>query len=77
MLYRKAHLEDIEREREENESFRKACENKLKNTIAGTIDKDFYKKCFHILAKNFHPDNANGDTEDMKCLNLLKQEWGI
>jgi hypothetical protein len=77
MLYRKAHLEDIEHEREENESFRKACENVLENTIGETLDKDFYKKCYRILAVKFHPDNTDGDMEDMKSLNELKKRWGI
>ena len=39
------------------------------------IKKAFYKKCFRILAQNFHPDNANGNIEDMQMLNQLKQSW--
>ena len=39
--------------------------------------KAFYKKCFRILAQNFHPDNANGNIEDMQMLNQLKQSWEI
>lgn len=41
------------------------------------IKKAFYKKCFRILAQNFHPDNANGNIEDMQMLNQLKQSWEI
>lgn len=77
MLYEKAHLEDIERTREENERLRKAFKSELENTIGGTMDKNFYKKCYRVLATKFHPDNGEGNIEDMKLLNQLKQTWGV
>ena len=45
------------------------------NNMFGVME--FYKKCFRILAKNFHPDNLDGSMEDMKNLNQLKAMWGI
>lgn len=77
MLYKKAHLEDIERTREENERLRKAFKNELENTVGGTMDKNFYKKCYRVLATKFHPDNGDGDIKDMQLLNQLKQTWGV
>ena len=26
-------------------------------------NKDFYKKCYRLLAKNIHPDNSDGNIE--------------
>lgn len=73
MLYRKAHFEEVEycnRKFAEFES-RKSVSADLK------VDKEFHKKCFRILAKSFHPDNGEGNIEDMQLLNQLKQTWGV
>lgn len=73
MLYRKAHFEEVEyynRKFSEFES-RKSVSMDLK------VDKEFYKKCFRVLAKSFHPDNGEENIEDMQLLNQLKQTWGV
>jgi uncharacterized membrane-anchored protein YjiN (DUF445 family) len=40
-------------------------------------EKEFYKQCYHVLAKSIHPDNSEGDLEAMQYLNKLKDLWGI
>lgn len=41
-------------------------------------DKVKLKKCFKVLAKHFHPDGPNGDTEVMQFINdKLKKEWDL
>ncbi len=75
MLWKKAHYEEVaEFNRRLDEWNKKHKETEL--TI-NEGSKDFYKKCFRILAKNFHPDNGDGNMEDMQCLNQLKVMWGI
>lgn len=79
MLYKKAHFEEKEHF---NKAFTEWYEkneknNEIKLTNDSDMDKEFYKKCFRILAKNFHPDNEDGNIEDMQCLNQLKVMWGI
>ena len=79
MLWKKAHLEEKEHF---NRTFKEWHEKNAKNNEAkltneSSKDKEFYKKCFRILAKNFHPDNGDGNMEDMQCLNQLKVMWGI
>lgn len=72
MLWKKAHNEEVaEFNRRLDEWNKKHKETKL------TISKEFYKKCFRILAKNFHPDNEDGSMEDMQYLNQLKIMCGI
>ncbi len=76
MLWKKAHHEEVEEfNRRLDELNKRQKEAKLKDVIED--DKEFYKKCFRILAKNFHPDNGDGNIEDMQCLNQLKVMWGI
>lgn len=76
MLWKKAHHEEVEEfNRRLDELNKGQKEAKLKDVIED--DKEFYKKCFRILAKNFHPDNGDGNIEDMQCLNHLKVMWGI
>lgn len=79
MLWEKAYHEEEEySNRAFTEWYKKnSRNNKTKLTNNSYKDKDFYKKCFRILAKNFHPDNGNGNMEDMQCLNQLKIMWGI
>lgn len=79
MLYRKAHFEE---EEHFNGTFKEwykkhGKNNEIKLTDDADKDKDFYKRCFRILAKSFHPDNGDGNMEDMQCLNQLKVMWGI
>lgn len=79
MLYKKAHFEEIEHF---NRTFAEWHEKHVKNkedqlTNDSNRDKEFYKKCFRILAKSFHPDNEDGSMEDMQYLNKLKVMWGI
>lgn len=78
MLWKKAHIEDIEdfykRTATWGEKYEKS---KNASTLIPDCNKDFYKKCFRILAKNFHPDNEDGNMEDMQFLNELKATWGI
>lgn len=79
MLYKKAYFEEKEHF---NRTFTEWYEKNGKNNEAKLTnnsgkDKEFYKKCFRILAKNFHPDNGDGNMEDMQCLNQLKAMWGI
>lgn len=79
MLYRKAHFEEEEHfNRTFKEWYKKhGKNNETKLTDDADKDKDFYKRCFRILAKSFHPDNGDGNMEDMQCLNQLKVMWGI
>lgn len=76
MLWKKAHFEEVEeftRRLEELDKRQKEAE------LNGTISegrKDFYKNCYHTLAKSVHPDEG-GNTEAMQCLNQLKVMWGI
>ncbi len=79
MLYKKAYFEEKEHyNRVFKEWYEKHVKNKeTKLTNDTGKDKEFYKKCFRILAKNFHPDNEDGNMEDMQCLNQLKVMWGI
>lgn len=49
----------------------------LGNNVFDKGNKDFYKRCFRILAKCFHPDSKDGNEEDMQNLNELKSIWGI
>ena len=79
MLWKKAHLEEKEHY---NRAFTEWYEKNGKNnepklTNDSNKDKEFYKKCFRILAKNFHPDNGDGNMEDMQYLNQLKVMWRI
>ncbi len=77
MLWKKAHFEEVEEfTRRLDELDKRQKEAELKVTISGDR-KDFYKRYFCILAKNFHPDNGDGNMEDMQCLNQLKVMWGI
>lgn len=77
MLWKKAHYEEVaEFNKRLNEWNKNHKEVQSKDVIDET-NKDFYKKCFRILAKNFHPDNEDGTIEDMQYLNQLKGMWGI
>lgn len=77
MLWRKAHCEEVaEVNKRIDELDKRQKEAELKGT-ANVDNKEFYKKCFRILAKSFHPDNGDGNMEDMQCLNQLKVIWGI
>ena len=77
MLWKKAHYEEVEEfNRRLNEWNKKQKEAELK-AVENEDYKEFYKKCFRILAKNFHPDNGDGNMEDMQYLNQLKVMWGI
>ena len=74
MLWKKAHFEEVEEfTRRLDELDKRQKEAELKVTVSGDR-KDFYKRYFCILAKNFHPDR---NIEDMQCLNQLKVMWGI
>lgn len=81
MLWQKAHKEDIEwhkkQEDERNrewETFKK--EYKESMEIDLKTSKDFYKQCYRVLAKSIHPDTG-GDLEAMQYLNQLKSIWGV
>lgn len=81
MLWQKAHKEDIEwhkkQEEERNrewETFKK--EYKESMEIDLKTSKDFYKQCYRVLAKSIHPDTG-GDLEAMQYLNQLKSIWGV
>lgn len=79
MLWKRAHFEEKEHfNRISTEWYEKYGKNReVKLTNDSDKDKEFYKKCFRILAKSFHPDNKDGNMEDMKNLNELKTMWGI
>jgi len=79
MLWKRAHFEEKEHfNRISTEWYEKYGKNReVKLTNDSDKDKEFYKKCFRILAKSFHPDNKDGNMEDMKNLNELKAMWGI
>lgn len=77
MLWKKAHFEEVEEfTRRLDELDKRRKEAGLKAAASGDR-KEFYKRCFRILAKSFHPDNGDGNMEDMQCLNQLKVMWGI
>lgn len=78
MLWKKAYKEDAEYTKEESEKKNKESERKYKEALINDINKcsDFYKQCYHTLAKIVHPDEG-GNTEAMQCLNQLKVMWGI
>lgn len=73
MLYKKAHDEEVEYCNRKFAEF----ENQKSVSMDLKVDKEFHKKCFRILAKSFHPDNGEGNSEDMQLLNQLKQTWGV
>lgn len=73
MLYKKAHGEEVEYCNRKFAEF----ENRKSVNMDLKVDKEFHKKCFRILAKSFHPDNGEGNIEDMQLLNQLKQTWGV
>ncbi|MDD3362791.1 MAG: ParB N-terminal domain-containing protein [Hespellia sp.] len=77
MLYKRAYTEEVEYQKKIEERWEKAFDNKTGLKQCNVDDKDFYKKCFRILAKNFHPDSDNGNIEDMQNLNELKKVWNV
>ncbi|WP_333860042.1 hypothetical protein [Clostridium sp.] len=40
-------------------------------------DKAKLKKIYKVLALKFHPDMEEGDSDMMKFINKLKEQWGI
>ncbi|PJI08315.1 MULTISPECIES: J domain-containing protein [Clostridium] len=48
-----------------------------KNSNYTDDEKSKLKKIYKVLAMKFHPDLNNGDSEMMKLVNKLKEEWGI
>lgn len=77
MLWKKAHSEEVEEYNKRNNEWNKKFERAFNGTVVHEDNKEFYKKCFRILAKSFHPDNSDGSMEDMQNLNELKVIWGI
>lgn len=75
MLWKKAHYEEVAEFNRRLDEWNK--KHKETESTINVENKEFYKKCFRILAKNFHPDNEDGNMEDMQCLNQLKGMWGI
>ena len=71
MLWEKAHREEVEHYNQKSQESYEKIEKQ------SCINKDFYKKCYRLLAKTIHPDNSDGDIEAMKCLNQLKAMWVI
>lgn len=71
MLWEKAHREDIEYYSKKSQEDYEKIEKQF------CTNKDFYKKCYRLLAKSIHPDNSDGNIEAMQCLNQLKVMWGI
>lgn len=71
MLWEKAHKEDVEYNNQKSQESFERIEKQ------SCIKKDFYKKCYRLLAKSIHPDNSDGNIEAMQCLNQLKVMWGI
>ena len=74
MLWKKAHREEAEWNREQVERRNNDFESAL--TSNNEKCKDFYKQCYKTLAKSVHPDEG-GNVEAMQCLNQLKVMWGI
>lgn len=77
MLWKKAHYEEVAEFNRRLNEWNKKQKEVVSKVIVNEDNKDFYKRCFRILAKNFHPDNEDGNIEDMQCLNQLKVMWGI
>lgn len=40
-------------------------------------EKKHLKKIYKVLALHFHPDKETGDSEIMKTVNKLKEDWGL
>ena len=40
-------------------------------------EKEYRKKFYRLLAREFHPDNRKDDGMGMKYVNGLKKEWNI
>lgn len=74
MLWKKAHREEAEWNREQVERRNNDFESALMSNNEKC--KDFYKQCYKTLAKSVHPDEG-GNVEAMQCLNQLKVIWGI
>ena len=74
MLWKKAHREEAEWNKEQVEKRNIDFENALMSNNEKC--KDFYKQCYKTLAKSVHPDEG-GNVEAMQCLNQLKVMWGI
>lgn len=77
MLWKKAHEEDVKDFNDRTAKWSSQFKNGNNNSVTNEENKGFYKKCFRILAKNFHPDNSDGSMEDMQNLNELKVMWEI
>ena len=89
MLWKKAHQEDIlyrakideenqkKYEKKYNDAFSKFFERRIIMDKPDDEDKAILKKFYHVLATTFHPDSPTGDAEMMKCVNQLKEMWGI
>lgn len=77
MLWKKAHKEEVAEFNRRLDEWNKRQKKAEMKAVVDKDNKEFYKKCFRILAKNFHPDNEEGNMEDMQCLNQLKIMWGI
>ena len=84
MIWKQAHEEIVKIQNDYNkrilETERKN-ERMLKNAQQllsfDDEDKAILKKFYHVLATTFHPDSPTGDAEMMKCVNQLKEMWGI
>ncbi len=78
MLWQKAHKEDVEWNKKQDEKRKRVFEKEYKEALQMNINnsKDFYKQCYRVLAKNIHPDTG-GNLEAMQYLNQLKTIWGV
>ena len=84
MAWKQAHDELVkkqeefeERIRESAEKQRKAMEDVQRLSAIDDADRVILKKFYRVLATTFHPDSPDGDAEMMRCVNVLKEIWGV
>lgn len=89
MLWKKAHQEDVLYRKKIDEENQKKYDKKYRDVFSKFFEgrmimdkpdeeeKIILKKFYRVLATAFHPDSPTGDAEMMRCVNQLKEMWGI
>ena len=76
MLWKKAHEEEVIHEAIEKEKYYRSQQNKTVIQYTET-ERNYLKKFYYTLAKQYHPDNVHDNGEAMQYVNDLKEMWGI
>lgn len=84
MAWKQAHDELVKKQEEFEERIRKNAEKQRKAmediqrlSAIDDADRVILKKFYRVLATTFHPDSPDGDAEMMRCVNVLKEMWGV